>query len=742
MTNNPESGQFRYTTRGMRIDALAALEKSVVRGLVELITNADDAYRRMARAPGRAKILVEVERGGRGRNHVLRVKDRACGMTRDELVDNFSEGGRSTEAESNDGLRGFFGLGAKHCAAFGRLVVETIKEGWYSKFVMDSSFQWQALARDTGWHRRALPEDRQRLGIPDNGSGTCVTVEVNAEEFRLPRFDILCRELQSYYSLRDINSDTAKEIIIVDVGRRDQRRIRYSYPRGGETQFDGKLEIPEYADAAPHLVVDLFPEPFSGTLSDPTYQGGILIKSSRAIHGITLFGLEGNPYARRLSGRLIDPYLDVLLDEWNQRESQGEQHSPQNPFPVINRQRKPTHGGLEQQHPYVQALWAQARSVLDRLVDSIAEREQAASREIISESTRAAFGKLAPLLGRFIDEELEEATGGPGNRRPTGIRIIPPRLVMQPGQEKSAALYYSHPDNPPPTGTIQCRLVGDAVEILLAPREFTGELDEEGWYHEHQLIKVRALELGSAAVHLTLGESSSVLTVEVGNVPPPTPIDFGFERQSYTLRLGARKLLVVRVPLDDMTAHGDRVQVTLQGDAEVVLVSSPIAVARLDPELGCGIARFQVEARSVRATAVAEATLGPLSARARLRVRQDAGTALAVEFNDTVQPSISLERAAVRERDGSKVLEIYTRHPLVAPLLEPEPETQQNSPVFRTMEAEMITFAVVQYVLERQQAGARGGLAQQGVTDIYVNHHQKAGRLLKAVQNVLLPPQG
>src|SRR2546426_9906701 len=102
-------GTLARTNRSFRQDAEQSMGSEPIRALVELITNADDAY---DATPGtrRGKIRIEVERRRRPQETILRVLDRACGMTRAEMEAKLGrEGLRTSGFEVGENRRGLLG---------------------------------------------------------------------------------------------------------------------------------------------------------------------------------------------------------------------------------------------------------------------------------------------------------------------------------------------------------------------------------------------------------------------------------------------------------------------------------------------------------------------------------------------------------------------------------------------------------------------------------------------------------
>lgn len=125
MSARVETAQVVYTPRAFREDAEDAMGANIVRGLIELITNADDAYSRTAPTSGRIRVEVEHRRGRPWR---VVVRDRACGMSLQELKDRImSLGTRTSGFEKGANVRGNRGRGAKDLVAFGEVQFESIK---------------------------------------------------------------------------------------------------------------------------------------------------------------------------------------------------------------------------------------------------------------------------------------------------------------------------------------------------------------------------------------------------------------------------------------------------------------------------------------------------------------------------------------------------------------------------------------------------------------------------------------
>jgi hypothetical protein len=128
-----ETGRIEYTDTAARQDYELAMRGDIIRGLVELITNADDSYARMEQRGQQTsgRILVEVEHK-RGQPYRIIVHDRAEGMDSHEMRQKLvRRGGSESGHDLGMTVRGFLCRGAKDLVSFGRVTYESIKGDKY-----------------------------------------------------------------------------------------------------------------------------------------------------------------------------------------------------------------------------------------------------------------------------------------------------------------------------------------------------------------------------------------------------------------------------------------------------------------------------------------------------------------------------------------------------------------------------------------------------------------------------------
>lgn len=189
--------RFEIEDRYFLQTAESAMRDDITRGLVELITNADDSYGELERngLTTSGKILIEIERRRKSKNTTVKISDRAEGMRLEEMVNKLRRvGGITSHFLEAKGVktRGLMGRGSKECVVFGVLTFKSIKDSVYSEVVLKKPATFVPIAE-----RNATESDRIKLNIPRR-NGTVVELEIE------PRFQIpshLCfRHFQFYLS--------------------------------------------------------------------------------------------------------------------------------------------------------------------------------------------------------------------------------------------------------------------------------------------------------------------------------------------------------------------------------------------------------------------------------------------------------------------------------------------------------------------------------------------------------------
>ena len=721
------TNRVSYGPRAFRQDASNAMKGDIVRALIELITNSDDAYG----DDPRGKIRIDVEHR-RSAPWEIRVRDRARGMRKARMATAIGDIGlRTSGFEEGGRVRGNLGRGAKDLAAFGPVTFESICDGFCSTMTLepDGSF-------DDPVERKATEEDRQRLGIP-RGSGTIVSLKVD-DHFRCPQHRKLLERLSKHYQLRDINSDPRRELSLIDLNNGTTDGIRYGLPSLAEVTTT-ELPVPGYQAATVSLTIFRLPERGENSSNDPGRPEGLLIKGRRAIYENTLLSFEGNPHAHWFTGSITCDYIDDLARAYDDAAAAGGEHGPDNPMPLISRSRD----GLEHEHPFYKQLVSAVEPALAALVK---EEERKAREGTVRESARLrrALDSLGRDLGQLVDADLREIdedglVGGGGGAGPNNLRIIPEGAVLYLGEDKTLSV-------------VALRSLGSSsIQVEVDPEGVVELLDEsvipltDHPRREDCLIArvhIRPkLEDEETLLTVRCAEAEAVASIQVrpereipGPVPPAT---LEFERSRYQLAHGKRRTIGLRAPVEVVNlANGTSVSV-LSSDSGIVVLGRSINLDFDEDEL-CFTGRVHVDPRVLGARGELTASLGPVKAACDVAVAQqeEGGPRLQIKVVDESQGRY---RAYLGREGDATTIKIFGGHVAIRRYLGPNPDfPNQDSQSARVMIAEIVAGEAARLVMERKYraAGELDGPA------FYAEHLFYLEKYLASCHKMMVPDGG
>jgi len=178
MSDNDLTGKVTYDPRAIRQDTLDAMRGDIVVGLIEFITNSDDAYRKVKKI---GKIEIEFKGLEKPFKYSITVRDHARGLSAAELKDKFLTIGKENTDNSvanrgEEGTRGLFGRGAKDVAVFGKVKFKTIHNNKFSALEIDGfTWDYKILALD----EMVTADKYLELGLNEGESGFSAEVMVN-----------------------------------------------------------------------------------------------------------------------------------------------------------------------------------------------------------------------------------------------------------------------------------------------------------------------------------------------------------------------------------------------------------------------------------------------------------------------------------------------------------------------------------------------------------------------------------
>lgn len=728
-------GRIEYTARAFLQDAQEAMGTDVVKGLIELITNADDSY---ARANTSGPVRVEVDHSRGSQPHNLVVKDRASGMSSKEMeAQLLTIGGRTSGLAEGMAVRGNRGRGAKDLVAFGDVEFTSIKDGLLSTALLHQTGDWEFLRQD----ERPTKEDRSKLGIR-RGNGTVVTV--HSQSVSIPRHKRLRDLLTNDYQLRDVMADRDRQITLVSTtktGRPRNARLRYK-PPVTEPLLNTHVEIDGYPEAGRvPLSLGKLPDRSDESRSVPTRPSGILIKGKRAIYDNTLFGYEGHPTAGWIHGRLNCDYIDQLANEHDDLVESGETPPETNPLPIISRRRR----GLTGDHPFWNALNKAVNEAIVPVVASLEEAELTGAEPKESADTRRRLDNLGLAAARMLQQESmreheqDVPPPGPVPGAPDPLVVYPKQMNIVVGSIKTLSVVCDA------EGLDE----GDEITVEIEPLD-AFEVTNEGPIrlgpHRHGRtdvltapVRIKALSAEEGLFEASIGERSGLAVLEgIPAPPPPTPIEppdrLQFEKDTYNVGINKTKSLAIWAPIKEAEQHvakGVRVRSDKEG---VTVLDGGMTTMALDEDLGFYTANIRVKGSQRGSNATLYASLGEHTTRTTVTVvSRDPGIAgLNIEFaNHDTGNHRSYFDPPDRRSGEEQTLWIAKKHPSLLPLVGDDLSGADTSEA-RTALAEIVAEALVSQIVTE----IHGDHPVEALV-LYQSHAERQTRLLPKVQKVL-----
>jgi hypothetical protein len=380
----------------------------LVQVLPELVTNADAAIAAAGRERGRIELgfgAPDPDFVAEWRRELRRLGVRGLPAWRQEV--RCTDDGIGVDAEAVDARLGALGVAPDHAGQrglFGRGLRDVwlaqgggritgvrggrAVESWFFPATGDDPYSY-AHVRDepqTAAHRAAL-------GV--GTSGTRVTVPL--PDVRPPAPGRLRTLVAQLVQLRPVLQDPARELWLELPGQ-PQGLVTYPAP-------EADPELPVLADeevdlgdgVRARITVRRAAQPIPLTPLRATRRGGLVVRSGRSAHEVTLAGSEGLPGARHLYGEV-----------WCEAIEERQRSALDQPRPQLVVRADRT--GLNEHHPLVQRLYA----AIDRVVKPIVAAEERRAGAHLLKPGRAVRARDEVGL-RSLNDALRTAFDAPGS---------------------------------------------------------------------------------------------------------------------------------------------------------------------------------------------------------------------------------------------------------------------------------------------------------------------------------------
>ncbi len=414
---------------------------TIFEALIEIITNTDDAYenlnKKISNYNGDARL--EYERGTKTPT-IIRFYDRATGLTFEEMVDKlFKYQKKVTKTH-----RSFFGRGLKDVTALGDITVSSIKDNLFSEIKID-----RALERfENAKNEKPTKEDYRKLGLKKNKSGTLVTViiPVGSKSEYNPYSKTIIDSLPYHYSLSRIlhNKNKTLNLTFVDWNNKKKETKLIYNPPNGKLVREEKFVFTGYNNATAKLKIYKLEETVDEQRDMKFRISGISVFGKKTCYQKNFLGdkdLERDPYAFRYYGTLECDHIDVLRNEWYEREQKNQTHTTDNKIFILDDDR--IHG-LVERHPFIKNhLFHQSLKIIRELINEDKSKDKSVSKlndpkfkKFMDELMKDCFDQLEDI------EDRDDLTNDKkGELKLNEWRVIPRGVKILEGDTKRLSVY-------------------------------------------------------------------------------------------------------------------------------------------------------------------------------------------------------------------------------------------------------------------------------------------------------------
>lgn len=724
-----------------------AMKGDVVRGLVELITNADDSYGEIEYNHLKTKynhlktsgeISIAVERRRHDKGTTITVKDRAEGMELEEMVHKLKRvGGITSKFLETRGVktRGLMGRGSKECVVFGTLTFKSIKNNAYSELQLKKPAHFIPVIR-----RPATEFDRIRLNLP-KGNGTVVILEVDSQ-FKIPNHQFLTDNLPKYYSLRDIFASSERKIDLIDLSNVKRRESHIAYvAKEGNIEIDESFTVPGYPKAEAHICILKSPDRIKVETNSPYWEGGLLIQSKYAIHGVTGFSrdIENNPYFEHYFGRIKCPYIDELAIEYELQERQKLSHPSDNPSRVIDPLRSE---GLTSDHPFTKALYLEAIRRIKSLLKRDEETTTNKIREIENKKTTERMKRLASEVSKFIKDRIESLEDPDDDNYlddsdiPSGgMIVIPMGLKIPIGEVKK---FYVYVKLSPQQSERRVMLSTDSKAILLnSDMEGLLERDNGIFYSSFSVMGMDYVDNNKIKISWCGIEKNVSFSVVKKEEVHPYIKDFAFEKREYKVRKGKQKEILILANWPEFV-HGE-VECQVASDSEEFIAftgkKTKLRHITFDDGTEMAIGKIKVFGKKIGGPTIIKTDLQKREINTSVFVLPPKELGHDIEIK-VVDEDLGEQRAVW---DGN-LLKIGGRHSSIRRYLGPSPDfANQDSIHFRLLLAELIADNVARRILELNAQKNIREFEDMDVSSFYNKHRRYVNEFLEVAHKIQIP---
>ena len=668
--------QLIVTDRGITQAQNAAMGGSIIKGLIELITNSHDAY-------GKKSGTIDISY----LNGKISITDSAGGIK--DIANSLRIGARSADFYTSKGTRGRLGRGLKDVpilAENNSFTIETIHNGKYTKLVFQNSHKYNEI----NLNNTATKKDFNSVGCGKNG-GTKISFKLK-KTITKTKFENLASKLSDDFELRGIYKE--RDVYLSSGSKKT--KLNCSFDVNTYTELiNRKIEINGYGEIDFKLYKLPNPSDELPSANNRTAEAGLLIRGNNNNFENTLFGFNkrnGSPF---FHGTILAPQIEDLYLKYDQNEKNEIEPRADNPIPIIN----PSRSGLDRNHPFVSEMVSEVESLLSEEFDRFDDEMNSSSDILESKSQDELVRELSKLMKSIFEEDLE-VSNEIILTDDLELRPFPTNIILN--KKKNISIL----------ADIKNVALGDKVELKINNKNISYNTDKDITFGNHRNKEVKNIltsqlsiygeSLGTSEITITVpgkGLSKSFI-INVKEEEVASIVELGFHKKTYSTKIDKSKNVLILCPTSlfdpEKTAN-----IQISNDVDFELLSSEEVTFEPIPEFDCFGAYIEVKPRpnaSIDSFTHVEVGLENNQAKCRLNIKRDtlSGIKLIPDFDDS--PTSLPERAKVKRTGDEFIVTIYLKHQGVKEII--EGKKMIDSSQSRTLLAEIIGEAVLLFRLQ------------------------------------------
>ena len=669
------STQLKTTPRGIRQAQHAAIGSDPIRGLIELITNSDDAY-------GSSKGTVELKIAARE----ISVIDSAGGIPNLEKA--LEIGTNTAKSLNNKESRGRLGRGLKDVPVLAKknsFIIETINKKKYSKIIFEDSTKYDFIEKKID----AKPKHYKLIGCDKTG-GTKISFKL-LDSIRKPKFKTLRFKLANDFELRGLYE---KRDVVLYYGR-EKTELFCDYSKEGYIKkVDEAINLPTYGE----IKFELYQLPQSSddlpSKSVRTAEAGILIYGKNNIFENTLFKYKGRNGASFFHGTIVAPQIDELYFNFDKLEEDGKDHTSDNPSYII----EPGRQGLDRAHPFTKELENEIETILDKIFDQYDEELSSSSQILDNKSQKELERELQKIMKSIFEEDKDEDDQIVLSDE-IELRPIPTNILL--GQKKTVSIL----------GDSNFIDIDEKVEISISNENIALSSSEEIVFGSHRNKNITSIytaqiplygnSLGESTINVTIPNKNFIksFTVNVKEEEEEIIDEFSFEKKTYTSKIGKEKTITILCP-NKLVPKNKIVSLSLDNNEEFELITGKNVKLEQFTELDCYGALVKIKSLNNAGTHSYTKIYGSIEgheAICKLKIKEDnlSGIKPIIKWDD--KPQVLPERAKTERNEDTLIVTIYLQHKGIKSIITDKGIIESNQS--RVLLAEVFAEAILLFKL-------------------------------------------